>query len=414
MDREIPKIQQQKEKSKQITKWVLIFLIGIAIVFGAISILQTSLTRSEITISKVDTGTIDISINASGKVIPAFEETINSPIDSRIVAVYRKGGDSVEAGTSIMQLDLQSVETDYHKMVDEEQMLRLQLERMRVSNRIKLSEMEMNLKVARMELDRKAVELRNERYLDSLGAGTSDKVLQAELNYQVGCLQLEEDEQSYQNEKELAASDLKLKELEWNIFQKSLAEMKRTLDEAQIHSPRKAILTYVNNEIGSRVAKGERIAVVSDLSHFKIEAEIADAYGDRIAVGNHATIKIGTDILSGNISEITPLSKNGIISFNIQLDEDNHKRLRSGLRTDIYVMEAIREDALRIENGPFYSGAGEYELFVSDGDQWTKRKIQLGSCNYQYIEVLSGLYVREEVIISDMSEFENKSRIKIK
>lgn len=47
----------------------------------------------------------------------------------------------------------------------------LQLEQQRVTNHNKLSEMEMNLKVSRMELDRKAVELRNERYLDSLGAG---------------------------------------------------------------------------------------------------------------------------------------------------------------------------------------------------------------------------------------------------
>ena len=51
--------------------------------------------------------------------------------------------------------------------------------------------MEMNLKVSRMELDRKAVELRNERYLDSLGAGTTDKVRQVELDYKCECPQTE-------------------------------------------------------------------------------------------------------------------------------------------------------------------------------------------------------------------------------
>ena len=55
---------------------------------------------------------IEVSVSASGKVVPAFEEIINSPINSRIVEVYRKGGDSVEIGTPILKLDLHSTETE--------------------------------------------------------------------------------------------------------------------------------------------------------------------------------------------------------------------------------------------------------------------------------------------------------------
>ena len=64
-----------------------------------------------------------------------------------------------------------------------------------------------------------------------------------------------------------------------NIARKTLAETKRTLDDARIKAPRKAILTYVNTDIGAQVAQGEKVAIVSDLSHFKIEGEIADTYG---------------------------------------------------------------------------------------------------------------------------------------
>ena len=62
-----------------------------------------------------------MSDSASGNVAPAFEEIINSPINSRIVEVYRRGGDSVEVGTPILKLDLQSTETEYKKLLDEEQ-----------------------------------------------------------------------------------------------------------------------------------------------------------------------------------------------------------------------------------------------------------------------------------------------------
>ena len=186
MDREISKEIRIKEKRKSIIKWV----IGLGSVAGSIvlvlSLIQPTLKMDDVIVSKVDKGIIEVSVNASGKVIPAFEEIINSPINSRILEIYKRGGDSVDVGTPILKLDLQRAETDFQKLLDEEQMKRLQLEQLRVNIRSKLSEMEMKLKVSRMELSRKEVELRNERYLDSLGAGTTDKVRQAELSFTVG------------------------------------------------------------------------------------------------------------------------------------------------------------------------------------------------------------------------------------
>ena len=413
MDREISKEVQRKELRKQFIRIGTAVGGFIVLIVVVISMLQTSLKRKDLNISTVDKGVIEVSVSASGKVIPAFEEIINSPINSRIVEVYKRGGDSVDVGTPILKLDLQSAETEYNKQLDEEQMKSLQLEQQRVTNHNKLSEMEMNLKVSRMELDRKAVELRNERYLDSLGAGTTDKVRQVELDYNVSILKLKEDEQKYKNEQALAEADLKVKELELNIFRKSLAETRRTLEDAQIRSPRKAILTYVNNEIGSQIGQGAKVAIVSDLSHFKIEGEIADTYGDRIAAGSKAVIKIGSEKQDGTVSDVTPLSKNGVISFTVQLEEDNHKRLRSGLKTDVYVMNAVKDDVLRIANSSYYVGKGEYELFVVNGNQLLKRKVQLGDSNFEYVEVVSGLQEGDQVIVSDMNAYKDKNKLKI-
>ncbi len=414
MDREISKEVRRKEQRKQIIKIGGGVGAAVAVIAVIISFLQTSLNRKDLTISTVDQGVIEVSVSASGKVIPAFEEIINSPINTRIVEIYKKGGDSVDVGTPILKLDLQSAETEYKKKLDEQQMKQLELEKLRVTGHSKLSEMEMSLKVSRMELDRKAVELRNERYLDSLGAGTTDKVRQVELDYNVSQLKLKEDEQKYINEQALAEADLKVKELELNIFRKSLAETKRTLDDAQVRSPRKAILTYVNNEIGAQVSEGTKIAIVSDLSHFKIEGEIADTYGDRIAAGSKAVVKIGSDKLEGTVSDVTPLSKNGVISFTVQLEEDNHRRLRSGLKTDVYVMNAVKDDVMRIANASYYVGKGEYDLFVVNGDQLLKRKVQLGDSNYEYVEVISGLQPGDQVVVSDMASYKDKNKLKIK
>ena len=415
MDREIPKEVRDKERKKMLIKYGVIGVAGIVCIALLISFMRSSVNRKDLVFSEVDTGIIEVSVSASGKVVPAFEEIINSPINTRIVEVYRKGGDSVDVGTPILKLDLQSTETEYKKLLDEEQMKRYQLEQLKVNNNTYLSDLAMQVKISAMKLNRMDVELRNERYLDSLGSGTTDKVRQAELNFNTGKLELEQLRQQYANEKEVKAADLKVKELEFNIFAKSLAEMKRTLDDAQIRSPRKAILTYINNQVGAQVPQGTQVAVISDLSHFKVEGEIADTYGDRVAAGGRAIVKIGNEKLEGIVSSVTPLSKNGVISFTVQLVEDNNKRLRSGLKTDVYVMNAVKEDVMRIANASYYVGRGEYELFVQDSDnEIIKRKVQLGDSNFEYVEVVSGLQPGDKVVVSDMSNYKNKSKLKVK
>ena len=415
MDREIPKEVRDKERKKKFIKYGAIGVAAVVCIAGLISFMRSSVNKKDLVFSEVDNGTIEVSVSASGKVVPAFEEIINSPINTRIVEVYRKGGDSVDVGTPILKLDLQSTETEYKKLLDEEQMKRYQLEQLKVNNNTYLSDLSMQVKISAMKLNRMEVELRNERYLDSLGSGTTDKVRQAELNFNTGKLELEQLRQQYANESKVKEADLKVKELEFNIFSKSLAEMKRTLDDAQIRSPRKAILTYINNQVGAQVAEGSQVAIISDLSHFKVEGEIADTYGDRVAAGGRAIVKIGNEKLEGTVSSVTPLSKNGVISFIVQLNEDNNKRLRSGLKTDVYVMNAVKEGVLRLANASYYVGRGEYELFVQDSkDEVVKRKVQLGDSNFEYVEVISGLKPGDKVVVSDMSSYKNKNKLKLK
>ena len=415
MDRGIPKEVRDKERKKKFIKYGAIGVAAVVCIAVLISFMRSSVNRKDLVFSEVDNGTIEVSVSASGKVVPAFEEIINSPINTRIVEVYRKGGDSVDVGTPILKLDLQSTETEYKKLLDEEQMKRYQLEQLKVNNNTYLSDLSMQVKISAMKLNRMEVELRNERYLDSLGSGTTDKVRQAELNFNTGKLELEQLRQQYANESKVKEADLKVKELEFNIFSKSLAEMKRTLDDAQIRSPRKAILTYINNQVGAQVAEGSQVAIISDLSHFKVEGEIADTYGDRVAAGGRAIVKIGNEKLEGTVSSVTPLSKNGVISFIVQLNEDNNKRLRSGLKTDVYVMNAVKEGVLRLANASYYVGRGEYELFVQDSkDEIVKRKVQLGDSNFEYVEVVSGLKPGDKVVVSDMSSYKNKNKLKLK
>lgn len=415
MDREIPKEELRRAKRKRMIT-IICSIAVVVVLIGLITMLtRTSVSRKNLVIATVDSGTIQSSVSASGKVVPAFEEIINSPISTRIMEVYSKAGDSVEVGTPLLRLDLQSAETELNKLMDQIEMRRHELEQQRVNNATQLSDLEMQIKVKAMTVDRMEVELRNERYLDSLGSGTGDRVKQVELEYNTGKLELEQMRQRLVNERKVTDANLRLKELEFNITGKNLGEMQRTLDDAQIRSPRKATLTYINNQVGQKVAEGERIAIISDLTHFKVDAEIADTYGDRVAVGSDAVVRIGKERLPGKVSNVTPLSRNGVIAFTVQLDDDSHSRLRSGLKTDVYVMCDVIEDVARVTNGSFYTGPGEYDVFVLDGDdELVKRKVRFGDSNFEYVEVKSGLEPGDRVVINDMNDFKNSNTLKIK
>ena len=131
--------------------------------------------------------------------------------------------------------------------------------------------------------------------------------------------------------------------------------------------------------------------------------------------GGKAVVKIGNDKLEGTVSSVTPLSKNGVISFTVQLKDDNNHCLRSGLKTDVYVMNAVKEDVMRMANASFYVGRGEYDLFVrTSDDELVKRKVQLGDSNFEYVEVVSGLQPGDVVVVSDMSSYKNKNKLKMR
>ncbi|QCD39789.1 MULTISPECIES: efflux RND transporter periplasmic adaptor subunit [Duncaniella] len=416
MDRELTPKERNSARRR---KYLPYIIGGTAFTAGLITLLiasRQSVDREDLLITTVDSGTIETSVTGSGSIVPAFEEIINSPINSRIIEVYCKAGDSVDIGTPLLRLDLQSTETELNKLKDQIQMKNYELEQQKVNNNTRVSDLAMQVKVKEMTVNRLEAELRNERYLDSLGSGTGDRVRQAELAFNTGKLELEQMRQQLANERKVTAAGLSVKNLDINIARKNLGEMSRTLDDAQIKAPRKATLTFINDQIGQKVSEGEKIAIISDLSHFKVDGEIADAYGDRIRVGSKAVVRIGrSERMNGTVSNVTPLSRNGVISFSVRLDDDADSRLRSGLKTDVYIMCNVMEDVRRIKNGSFYTGPGSYELFVFNGDdKLERRSVRLGDSNFEFVEVVDGLNDGDRVVVSDMKRFINATSVKVK
>ncbi|MDE5749839.1 MAG: HlyD family efflux transporter periplasmic adaptor subunit [Duncaniella sp.] len=416
MDRQIPDSERRKAARKRWLKAGGIAIAAVAAVVILGKVMRPSVSLADLNVATADTGTIDITVTGTGSVSPAFEEIITSPISTRIVEVYRQAGDSVLPGTPLLRLDLQSTETEVNKLADQIAMKRHELDQQMVNSDTHLNDLAMQVKVKEMTLNRLEAELRNERYLDSIGSGTGDRVRQAELAVSTGRLELDQLRQKLANERRVAEAGVSVKNLDINIAQKNLAEMSRTLDDARVVSPRRATLTYINDQIGEKISEGQKIAVISDLAHFRVDGELSDSYADRISVGSRAVVRIGKERLDAIVSNVTPLSRNGLIAFTLRLDQDAHPRLRSGLRTDVYIKCDVVDEAVRIPNAPYYTGPGTYNLFFlsADGSELVKREVRLGDCNFEYVQVLSGVQPGERVVLSDMSRFKDATIIKTK
>lgn len=414
MDREI----SLQEKSSRRRRRMAVVAVAVFVIAGGVwwlaSLSRGGIGRDTLSLSRVDRGDIAVSASASGKVVAAFEEILTSPVEARIVEVFRRTGDSVDAGTPLLCLDLKSAETTLGNLADELAMRRLEAEKAKVGTSTRVGDMEMEIRVKEMEIGHLESELRNERYLDSLGSGTGNRVDEADMALRRARVELEQLRNRLRDERLTGEADMNLRQLEVSISGKNLAQQRRVVDDARLMSPRKGVLTYINQQIGARVSPGEQVAVLADLSHFKIDCEIADGYASRVRPGNRAMVKLGAEQLTGRVGSVSPTSRNGVIAFTVMLDDDAHRGLRSGLRCDVHVLDEEIPSALRVANGQFYHGAATYDMWVVDGDEIVKRRVTVGQSNYEHVEIVDGLREGDEVVISDMSGYARHDRLRLK
>ena len=164
MDKEIPISERRKEQGKRIFKYGGISLCIIVALVLFFNFMKTSVNYDNLVISTIDKGTIEVAINASGKVVPLTEEIITTPISSKILEVYKNPGDKVLKGEAILLLELSSIETEYQQKLDEREMKKSKLMQFGVNSSGKISEMKMQEKIKEMQLkqirrDRKSTRL---------------------------------------------------------------------------------------------------------------------------------------------------------------------------------------------------------------------------------------------------------------
>lgn len=414
MDKEIGEDIILRKKRKTI------FIAVTVVAILAISIwllrgwLKSSINKSDITTAVVGIGNIENTINASGEVLPEFEEIITSPINASIKSALMDAGNSVKAGQSILTLDKSATQTDYMKLKFQLESKENEIAKLKLDLNKSFFDIKSNNDIKQLRISSLADAVENAKRLFKAGGGTREGIEQAELNLKVAQLEKKQLENEIKSKQQTMQIEIKEAEIAAQIQRSDLNELQRKLDLANVVASRNGVITYVNKNIGANVSSGQTLARIADLGSFKIAGSISDNSLDQMHNNTPVIVRINDSLLRGHITNVSPSVQNGIISFDIQLNERNNKLLRPNMKVDVFVVTDARSKVMTVANGPAFKGPSVQDIFVVRDGKAIRHTVHVGLSNFDNVELKDGVKPGDVIITSDMTEYKNSTELTIK
>jgi HlyD family secretion protein len=168
-------------------------------------------------------------------------------------------------------------------------------------------------------------------------------------------------------------------------------------------------------EVGQRLTAGTVLAKIAQPSKLKAELKIAETQAKDILIGQLAQIDTRNGVVQGRVSRIDPAVQNGTVTVDVRLDGD----LPHGARPDLSVDGTIElerlDDVVYVGRPVFGQPNSVITLFrlEPDGKEATRVQVKLGRTSVNTIEVVEGLKVGDQVILSDMTAQDAHNRIRL-
>ena len=212
---------------------------------------------------------------------------------------------------------------------------------------------------------------------------------------------------------QLAAQEAKVEE------QRALYNLKKSqYDALHLRAGIEGVLQLVPVEEGQQVTPGTNLARVADPHKLKAEIKIPETQAKDVLIGQKATIDTRNGIVDGHVSRTDPSVQNGTVTVDVSMDKPFPPG--SGARADLSVDGTVELENLkdvlyvgRPVNGQSDSTIGLFKI-VGDGSEAVRVNVKLGRSSVNTIEIRDGLKVGDKVILSDMSQWDNFDRIRLK
>jgi len=415
MDRPLDPRVTRRRRLRQAGLGSFALAAGVALFGFGPQLLRPTLARDEVRTAVVETGAVEATLSATGTVVPEVEHVLSSPIDARVLRVRLKPGARVDPGTSILDLDVAESRLALEKLVEQLRLKRNEEHRKRLALDGTLAELKSRAALAAIDVKSYRLKLEQTTRLRESGLVSDDDVRRAQVDFEKAEVSLSEVRASIANTESAHAAELEGLGLEAAMLAKERDQAARQLELATARADRGGVLTWVVEDEGASVRRGDVLARIADLSTFRVLATLSDVHAQRVTVGMPARIRINEEAtLAGTVRSILPTIKDGVMTLVVALDEKSSPLLRANLRVDVFIVTDRRARALRVRRGPFATAEGEQDVFVVRADKAVRQRVRLGLLSFEYVEVQQGLFAGDEVIVSDMRDYAHLREVRLR
>ena len=167
--------------------------------------------------------------------------------------------------------------------------------------------------------------------------------------------------------------------------------------------------------IGQQLGAGATIARIANPSRLKAEIKIAETQAKDIQHGQRAVIDTRNGVIPGHVTRIDPAVQNGTVTVDVALDGELPKGARPDLSVDGTITLEHLDDVLYVGRPVNGQTGSKISLFkVTDGGRGAVRvPVQLGRSSVSTVEIKEGLQIGDQVILSDMSQWDTQDRIRL-
>ena len=360
-------------------------------------------------------------VRGLGTLVPEDIRWIPAQTDSKVDRIVLRPGAIVKPNSVILELSDPQLQRD---LLDSEYQLKgaeADLANLKVQVNSEL--MNQKAAAAAVRSDYEQAKLQHEvdekLWKEGIGADVTKNLSKVKAEQLAIRLQLEDERTRIAADSaaaRLAAQEARVEQ------QRALYNLKRSqYDALHVRAGINGVLQLVPVDEGQRVTPGQNLARVADPKKLKAEIKIAETQAKDVVIGQKATIDTRNGVVRGHVSRIDPSVQNGTVTVDAAIDE----ALPQGARPDLSVDGTIELENLKDVvyvgkpvHGQTDSTIGLFKLTCAscplNDNEAVRVNVKLGRSSVNTIEVLDGLKVGDKVILSDMSQYDNVDRIRLR
>ena len=360
-----------------------------------------------VSIGEVASGEFNDYIRLSGTVQPLVTIQI-SPVEGGIVEeLYVEEGAMVKKSEPILRLsndnlDLQILNSEA-ELAEKENILRntqIQMEQDRLN--VKQSKAEYQLNVKRLK---RTYEQQKALYDEKLIA--REEYLKAKEDYDLAMEKLQIILDKEVQDSLFRSTQVERMRESLENMQLNMRMIRKRKDNLTIKAPIDGQLSILDAVLGESIGAGTKIGQISDMSSYKIEAQIDAHYIARVTPGLEASFERQNATFNASLRKVYPEVRDGKFKADFKFEGEVPDNIRSGQTCYLNLQLGSPEEAVLIPRGSFFQKTGGKWIYVvnADGTKASRREIRIGRQNPQYYEVLEGLEPGERVITSGYDNY---------